>query len=86
MVNKPLIRPAISGGGYVARGGRLTIAMKHRLVPMTLGERLRFQEILSSGKLIDSFRRILDPPTYLPWASTSIKIMVDPIWMIKTLR
>ena len=24
MVNKPLIRPAISGGGYVARGGRLT--------------------------------------------------------------
>ena len=24
MVNKPLIRPAISGGGYVARGGWLT--------------------------------------------------------------
>ena len=22
----------------------------------------------------------------LPWASTTIKIMVDPIWMIKTLR
>ena len=21
-----------------------------------------------------------------PWASTTIKIMVDPIWMIKTLR
>ena len=23
---------------------------------------------------------------YIPWASTTIKIMVDPIWMIKTLR
>ena len=21
-----------------------------------------------------------------PWASTTMKIMVDPIWMIKTLR
>ena len=28
MVNKPLIRPAISGGGTWPGGGRLTIAMK----------------------------------------------------------
>ena len=42
------------------------------------------QKVGSTAKIGDEILMIIS--TTIPWASTTIKIMVDPIWMIKTLR